>query len=803
VIKRRRFRSHSSITSYLVVGLIVAISCYLLFLWDGDEPTTSLSSNEGTGAAEPATEKPAGGEDNSPPEPLLRKADALFVTPRRGEPHLPSRSDTHERQPEPPLLLSSDLAKTPAPLAASKPPAVPSASVEAAPVGATKNSERQLGQGLPTAPSVKAVAGVPAAASSGVAAGATTGAIASVPGGAIAGASAGAAKAAGGLLPSRAAAGTDAPAGATPEAEPIGLFGWAIPPVRWGGSVGYSFQKSTSNTGHAAVSHGSFANLTASSYIYAPWFARVSGRLGITRSATDSRSEGGGSESTRNSHVVGGGEVNMFSSSRFPFRAFFDRSDTRSSGMLVRNDYVSNRFGMTQNFRSADGNHGGNLMFERNAVRSEDGSRDNVTALSGSYSTQTGIVQNNINGRYSLSERSNGGDRARLMGLNSSHIANVSDTVNLGATVNYSSTDIRTGSRFGTPTTSLGRYFQFYGYGSWLPDFEDLEDLPLTLTGGVRYTAQDTQFASDSFRAQSLGLNAGALYRHNRNLTLNGNAAINRLTQSEGSSQLLTQFGAGANYAGNPLTFGNFSYNWNSALNLNWQSAVAETPANTLLSGQFSHSLSRNYTVLSGRNLALAASQSVNISNSQLVGDARSLSHTLSANLGLGASERFTGSVSATLSDVRTTGFAEQQYRMLNVGFFGQGQISPVSNVNVNLMFNWADQGYKTIDGFGVSSNQNTERMTLNGSAAYSHQRFAGVSGLRYIVVLVADTRLRDERLFGNVNGEVDKARFSLTNRLDYRVGLLDLRLSLVNNDVGGKKNALLFFQVSRQIGTY
>ena len=35
------------------------------------------------------------------------------------------------------------------------------------------------------------------------------------------------------------------------------------------------------------------------------------------------------------------------------------------------------------------------------------------------------------------------------------------------------------------------------------------------------------------------------------------------------------------------------------------------------------------------------------------------------------------------------------------------------------------------------------------------------------------------------------------------QIGLLNFRLSLTNNDMGGKKNALLFFQVTRQIGSY
>jgi hypothetical protein len=588
-----------------------------------------------------------------------------------------------------------------------------------------------------------------------------------------------------------------------PSKDEISLLGWEIPPIRWGGQVGYAYQRSTSNSGTSSASHSTFTNLSAASYIYAPWFARVSGRLGITRSSTDSSSDFGGGQSSSNANVVGGGEINMFSSSRFPFRAYFDRADTRASGTIVSNDYVSNRFGFNQNVRSVDGMRNGNLMFDRNVVDSSNGDRDEVSALSGSYSAPIGIVQNNINGRYSLGERTPTGDRARLIGINTSHIANVSDTVNLGATVNYSDTDIRTASGFGSATNSRGRFLQLYGYGSWLPDFEDLEDLPLTLTGGIRYSGQDSQFGGEAFRAQSLGLNTGAFYRHNRNLTLSANGAVNRLTQSTGDSQLLTQLGTSATYAGDPLTFGKLSYNWNSGLNVNWQSAVAETPANTLVGGQFSHSLSRLYSVFGELPLSLAATQAVNVDRSRMVGSTQSLTHTLSANLGLNSGDRFSGSVNAMFSDVRTSGNVEQEYRLFNVGFNGQGQLSQVSNANINLMFNWSDQTYQTVDAFGVPLDQNTERMTLNGSASYSHLRFAGVRGLRYYLVFNADTRLRDERLFGNVNGDVDRARFALTNRLEYRIGLLDLRLSLVNNDVGGKKNALLIFQVSRQIGSY
>jgi len=609
---------------------------------------------------------------------------------------------------------------------------------------------------------------------------------------------------AGGAAPAQSSAVTSGGAAEAKDSGSFGMFGWEIPPVRWGGSLGYTHQRSSSNNGYSSTSQGVFANLSASSYLYAPWFARVSARLGITTSSSESAGAVGGTgESNRSSNVVGGGEINMFSSSRYPFRAYFDRTDSRASGILVTNDYVSNRFGMTQNFRSEDGNSGGNLIFDRSEVNTSNGQRDEVTALSGGYSTQLGVVQNSINGRYSLGQRTGTGDHARLIGLNSSHIANISDTLNWGATMNYTDSDIRTSSGLGNAISNRGRYLQLYTYGSWLPDFEDLDDLPLTLSGGLRYTSQDTQFGNDGFNANTLGANLSALYRHSNNLSLSLNGAMNQLNQSQGASQTITQLGSSINYTGNPLSFGNFSYNWNTGANANWQSAVASTPANSVTSGQASHNLSRIFTLSPGQTLSFNGSQSLNVINSALVGTTQSLTHTVSANLGMTAAERFSGSVSTMISDVRTTGYLEQSYRVLNVGFFGQGQLSQISSANVNLMFNWSDQSFKTVDSFGIPLTQNAQHMTLNGSASYNHLRFAGVRGLRYTLSFAADTRLRDDRLYGNTNSEIDRARFTLTNRLEYRIGLLDFRLSLINNEVGGKKNALLFFQVSRQIGSF
>ena len=589
---------------------------------------------------------------------------------------------------------------------------------------------------------------------------------------------------------------------------------WSIPPIRWGGSVGYTLQRSSASSGASSVSQGLFSNLNAASYIYAPWAATVAGRLGVTTSSSDSSSGGnagtGVTQDSRSSNatIVGGGEINVFPTSRFPFQAFFDRSDSRASGNLVTNDYVNTRFGLRQTYRGEDGYTNAGAQFDHSTVNSNLGGKDTLTALSGNFSTETGIVRHSVSGRYSQGERSLTGERARLVGFNTAHTANLEDNINVSGNVSFMDNTITGGTGIGSFGDTRTRFLQMNAFGTWMPEFEELEDLPLTLSGSVRYANLRNEFAAQAIDSQSVGGNLNALYRFSNNFTVGANAAVNQITTAGAPGILLTLVGANANYVGTPLTFGKYSYNWNVGGNVNWQSGSGEIPANLTTGAQAGHTLGRFFNLSDSETLTVSVAQTLTANQSQTVGNSTSLAHSLSAAYGLRWGEQFTGNTSLSVSDILTSGFNAQHYRMMSLGFNGLGQLSPLSSANVNLQFNWSQQ---TTDiqqqNFGFQNTGSTtatsQHMTLLGSASYTHTRFLGIRGLRYNLLFTADTRMRDERLLGNVNGEIDRTRWTINNRFDYRIGLLDFRINAALSDVGGKKNALLFFQVTRQIGAY
>lgn len=597
------------------------------------------------------------------------------------------------------------------------------------------------------------------------------------------------------------------PAAPAPAAEDSseggGLTGWAIPPIRWMGSVGYSIRQNTSSDKSRTLDQVFNANIRASSYIYAPWFSQVSGSLGLVSGSNNFSSGTGLDTQTRNNSLVGSANLDLFPSSRFPFNANFSRSDSRTANQVLASSYTETRFGVRQSYRSEDNRHNGSGGLDYSVVDGQSGVQDTVTALYGSYSTALGGVNNSMNARYSVSDRQGTGEGTSLFSINSSHTYNPQDNIAIQAFSNITDNTLRynTGGAGGVISQYRGQFIQLGTAASWRPEFEDDEDQPLTLNGGVTYADSRTSTGNNTSQSQRLTGTTSAYYRFSPNFSVNGSGTVNYMTDMAGS-RVFTLVNSAANYSGDPLTIGNFSYNWNTGGNLSWQGATGNTGSNVFTAVQAGHSLSRNFSLSNTDSISLSLAQNAAMYQNQMVGASTTLSHSAMSSYRLAVGERFNGSVNTTFSDVMTNGASSQHYQTLGVGFNGFGQLSPRSSATVNLSFNWADQTQKiAMDSTGQQITN--QRMTLVGNASYTHTRFATIPGLRYTFLFTADSLLRDDRLMGDPNAQYQRNRYSVDNRLDYRIGMLDLRASAIMNDTGGKKNALLFFQVTRQIGAY
>ncbi|HEX5801797.1 MAG TPA: hypothetical protein VFY24_02135, partial [Azospira sp.] len=300
-----------------------------------------------------------------------------------------------------------------------------------------------------------------------------------------------------------------------------------------------------------------------------------------------------------------------------------------------------------------------------------------------------------------------------------------------------------------------------------------------------------------------------ANYAYSQNLTLLGSGLVTRVANADGQAQVLTNVGGAASYAGDPLTFGNFSYNWNVGGSMNRQGG-GTVGGNRLWTTQGSHSLSRDYPLSETQAVNLSLTQSLSHSSDQLIGAATTLNHSAGATWRVFGAAQSYGSVGLSFSDNVTTGTNEGHYRFINLQINGSGQLSTRSSISANLSLQWSmqettQQQTTTAPGFGGGSvlTQQSARTAVFGTLNYAHSRAFGVSGLRYNLSFNANTQRVDARLFGDATAQPDNFTYWLENRFDYRIGMLDLSATGTLVETGGKKNAQVFFRATRQFGKF
>lgn len=593
---------------------------------------------------------------------------------------------------------------------------------------------------------------------------------------------------------------------------------WGLAPIRWGASAGVQVTRTSRAGGAQSTDLMEVMNVRGATYIYAPWLAQVSGSLGLTtnqgRSSGGEVQQGSGGDSRmKNNGVTGSGSLAMFSSSRFPFLANFDVSDSRNSSELTSTAYTNTRVGIRQTYSPEEGGYNVTGGFNSSTVNFATQGTDTVNAIYTDFGRHTEDQTLGANFNYSQSVRDLTGDNSRLLNVNTRHSYRLFENISINSLATISDNTLNTtGGAFGVGKTH-GRYIQTNSTASWRPgEDEDGNEIPLYVNGGLRMLNAQTQSGDVTTAAQSVGGNASATYRYDENLALTTSGVVTRAATNGGNSQLLALFGGGANYVGDPLTFGNFSYFWNVGANGNQQTGGKEGSTHTL-AGQFGHSLFRPLEINEKSSLNFTLGQSVAETFSGLLGSTMVLSHNAGTTYRAAFGESLSGTASLNLNDTATSGAASSgRFTNLNLLLNGQAQISRHSTASINMTFqqmvtdNTIAQASLPSAGIEAFSSQSQNRsLNIFGSATYQHQRVFGIPRLRYYANLMANTLAssRDDRLAGNVSASVDSSTYTFDNRIDYRIGRLDLQAKGTLTELAGKKNAMIFFKVTREFGNY
>lgn len=565
-------------------------------------------------------------------------------------------------------------------------------------------------------------------------------------------------------------------------------------PIRWRGNTGIEVRFTRSGEGAGNTQALEFASLDVSTYVGYPWLMQVRGNLGLLTS--QQRGEAGpvdtsfGGEKQSSTAITGGATVAVFPSSRFPFTATFETSDSRTSGEATPNDYTTRLAALRQTYRSPLGDALYTGSLERSTLLSESFGRDTVTSLSGSAQRTFGAQLIDVNAAFAQNRRSSTADGSDFGRLSARHSWRPGDTTTLESFASYTSTDFVARGGTGVAGTH-SRFLQLNSMGTWRPD----EDSPFFATGGLRMA--DASFGSGDAAsgAQTVGANAAVSYALDPSTSLFAAGTVARVSGADNASGLLSTQSLGGNYSPPPVDLKVVNWSWTASAAASNQTGGVEE-RQTSLGAQANHQVSRGFPVGGAVSVNLAATQGLGIQDDSLRDPIRTLTHSGSIGVRVHPGTASDAFFSVNLGDSRSTGGREEHFQLANFQASGQVQVGTYSLLSANLTVQGVRQRVE-----GQEAPQTS--VLRSGTASYQHERLFGIRRLRWVSSATFNDIQLESRLMGDVAAPRNQYTRLYEVRLHYDIGRLEFRIGTRLAEVNGKSDHQVFLRVNRQFGFF
>lgn len=565
-------------------------------------------------------------------------------------------------------------------------------------------------------------------------------------------------------------------------------------PVAVTGNVGYELRAQDGDLLDRTMSHLLYARVDAASFLWQPWFATVSGGLGVTAAWTGLPAAWAGDTGvdtpqgyTRDLYVTGNAQINLFPRSRFPFEAHLEVSDTRAAGGLAALPPARwTRVGLSQAWRPTGEPYSLYGGFDHATQQSSLGTDTQDTLYAnGDLRWKDNALSATLN--YNRNSRGRTGEDAEFGGVYARHSYQPSPAFSVETTANL--TRNAYSLLAGSSETGI---LQATSIAYWRP-----LERPYTLTATLR--ALGTEVNGQG--AKTAYATLGGTYDFSPNLRATANLGAGTV-EVPGGTQYLYASTAGVTYQGATLPLGPLTYDWSTSANLSWAGAGGsrarvEDPyalqrSVGLASASFAQRLARTWTLAGGASVSAALAQDLGAGRTTAARrefeDVSRLNTTASLAWSSGAG-RLNGYASLQLTDARDLVVRDNTFQMANLQVSGTWDLGRYSQLAGNLTAQWVSTQSAPRDplapaGFGLPAMKQVST-GLGADILYRHDRVFGVPRLRF----VSELRATDQSIVEQDQAALlpDRETRSWENRLEYSIGLLrvtaGIRISEVNGD--------------------
>jgi len=562
---------------------------------------------------------------------------------------------------------------------------------------------------------------------------------------------------------------------------------WQVPPIVWGGSIGYDLRVDRTGSSPYSTQQLLTTTLNALTYIYQPWFALVSGSVGVTQG----RGSGGYDGLVdHDQFITGAVRLGVFPRSRFPLEVRYEVSDSRTDTSLGGGvDYRSRNFAITQRYRPPAGEFNLSATYERRAQEGAGFGEDTQESLMADFSSRWKRHALSASASRSVNRRQLTDEEIDFRTVIARHAYTIGSELTVETGANWAQSDEQL--LLGPNSTQVA---QWSSVAMWRPEGQGL-----TVSASARgFTFESEQQG----RTETLGVGLGASYELTRNLRLNGNATV---TRTDGTTATVWVGALSGSYQGDTLKLGDANYNWYGSASAS-QSRTRGLEDNTV-SSQLGHTLSRawpldNQSTLTG-NLGQTLSASYSFGDTEVPGRleqglSRALTHTAGLTWNTNAADH-SAYARLSLSDARQLDGEQARFQLLNLQVSGTYELDRFRSWSGDMTIQHVYQRSLVLQvgpqapSFGYSE-QTT--YTASGEITWRQQRLFGVPRLRYQsrLRLSLDARRQSNELFS----VADREDASWENRVDYQIGRLDTSGSVRVSRTDGLWRGLMQLRVQR-----
>jgi hypothetical protein len=604
------------------------------------------------------------------------------------------------------------------------------------------------------------------------------------------------------------------------------IFGWSRPafadegrhlklaPIRISSEVGgnISYAYFGNNLGVARNSSNVFGvnvnyNVRAASYFWQPWFAEISGGLGVwLDSSVTNYSPPPTTTKSANAGLMGNVALDMLKYSRFPFKARVYKSGNHASGTAsgINSDFRNKGYELSQEYRSLGGRIDSLASFVHNTGgRASFGTEETSDHLNLFLSALPFQYQSlRISGNFIDRSRPLIGETIISDSLSTNHLYQPNSSFSIASLLDLIKTGYTQKPGIITLRQNDLNSQQFSSYASWRPI-----QSPLTVTSSVRlYRSDYTTISTSPFRTDATNFNLGANYAWSPLLRTYGSLNVyddnNGLQTVSTNAALAAQkvFGSseGINIGDYRYTrygtasLSNATVTSSSNLTTPGSANLTNTTSVQSLGGNLGHGLSKS-TLLDGGTLSINLNQTF----SEVL-SSRNTPFSHLSSIGSWSWRRSAGRETTyfrlSASDSRDLSGRQNFFQLINLQAVRDVLLIRHQSLNGNLTIQTTRSGYGGYN--GVSTPLIT---SPSASVRYDNQRLFSVPNL----TLTSALQLTAHDI---VSSQTNQSGFSSAstatvawdNDVNYFIGRLRLRALLHIAEVNNTTQSSLWFTMNR-----